>query len=129
MTQEQKKKLLKAQQGELDAVILYRKLAEVSENEEVKEMLLKIAADEGKHATIIRDYTKELLVPEYKKANLVLRIYKILGHNFTMKMLSNGELKSATEYSKLVNDFPKIQEIIDDEKKHSDIAKSLINKK
>lgn len=125
MTFKQKKKLLKAQQGELDAVILYKKLASIVENENSKNKLLKIASDEGKHASILKEYTKEILKPKPVKAYFVFLLYKVLGHNYVCTMLEKGELKSIEKYKSLVEDFPNIQIIIKDEKIHSEIVKGI----
>ncbi|MDO5521892.1 MAG: ferritin family protein [bacterium] len=127
MTKEVKKSLLKAQQGELDAVVLYRKLAGMIKNEEYKEKFLQVAADEGKHASILKEYTGEVLTPKNRKANLIATMYKVLGAKFTMKLLSNGELKSIDAYAPLVSEFPNIQTIMDDELKHSKVATDYLN--
>lgn len=126
MTEVQKKKLIKAQQGELDAVILYKKLAETVKNPEKAEKFLKVAADEGKHASILRQYTKEELRPKSSKAKLVVMLYKILGEKRTMKILAKGELGSIDGYALLVKDFPNIQSIMEDEALHAQIALDMI---
>lgn len=128
MTSKQKGKLLKAQQGELDGVIIYRKLAEIVKDKDIKDKFLKIAADEGKHAAILKAYTGEVLKPKSIKAKIVITIYKALGNNFTLNLLANGELKAAKNYNELAQDFPNIQKIIKDEKKHAEIARGFISK-
>lgn len=47
ISEKERKQLIKSQQGELDAVILYRRLAEMIEDRNKKETLLRVAADEG----------------------------------------------------------------------------------
>lgn len=128
MTTEERKTLLKAQQGELDAVILYRKLAEISKDKSMKEEFLKVAADEGNHAAILRGYTGAALKPKSAKANFVSLMYKVLGSNFTMNLLAKGELKSIDKYNPLVQGFPNIKKIIKDEAKHAEITRSFIKK-
>jgi len=49
ISKEKKVQLIKAQQGELDAVIVYRRLAEAIKDIKIEKVLLRIAADEGKH--------------------------------------------------------------------------------
>ncbi len=126
MTNEQKKVLLKTQQGELDAVKLYQRLAEKVKDDKDKKVLLEVAADEGKHAAILKSFTDTALKPKGTKASVLGFLYKLLGHNFVMGLLQKGELKSIDVYKDLVEDFPKIQEIIDDEARHAEIAKSLM---
>jgi len=126
MTAEQKEKLVKSQQGELNAVLIYQNLAKITKHKNGKEVFSEIAADEGRHATILKSYTNEVLKPEGKKAKLVGFLYKLLGHNFVMGLLEKGELKSIDNYEPLKKDFPKIQQIIDDERRHAEMAKSLV---
>ena len=126
MTDEQKKMLLKTQQGELDAVKLYQRLAEIVKHEKGKNLFLEVAVDEGKHAKLLKSYTNTALKPRGIKASVVVLLYRLIGHNFVMGLLQKGELKSINVYQGLVNDFPKIQEIIDDEARHAEIARSLL---
>ena len=120
-------KLINSQQGELDAIILYKKLAKLV-NEENRHTLLGIASDEGRHASIIKQYTKVNLKPKALKSITVLLIYKIVGLKVTLNMLSKGELKASKKYEALVLQFPKIEEIILDEKRHGEILRNLENK-
>jgi rubrerythrin len=122
----ERKQLIKSQQGELDAVILYRMLAEKMKDSKNKEIFLKIAADEGKHAGILRKYTGENLKPKNFKATLVNCIYKVFGLKFTLKILSEGEFKAAKEYFKLVERFPNIKEILNDEETHGNLMKNIL---
>ena len=122
MNQLKKKSLIKAQQGELDAVLLYQSLAKMAKNSDVKEKFTQIAADEGKHAAILRSYTRENLKPKNTKALLVAFIYRTLGHSYTCKLLSEGEMNSIPSYQKLVVGFPRIKEIMEDEIRHARIA-------
>ena len=126
MTKEQKIKLLKSQQGELNAVLIYQRLAKITKHKKGKEVFSKIAADEGKHAAILKSYTNEILKPKGTKAKLVGFLYKLLGHNFVIGLLEKGELKSIDNYKPLKDEFPKIQQIIDDELRHAKMAKSLL---
>jgi rubrerythrin len=123
---EDKKQLIKAQQGELDAVILYRRLAQEMKDTNNRETFLKIAADEGKHAGILRKYTGENLSPKNLKAIVVITIYKVFGLKFTIKMLSKGEFKAAKEYYLLAEDFPSIKEIIKDEELHGKLMENIL---
>ena len=127
ITKEEKEQLIKAQQGELDAVILYRKLAEITKETINKETFLKIAADEGKHACILRKYTGENLEPKKIKALVVTCIYKVFGVKFTLKVLEKGELKAAKKYSTIVKKFPNIQGIIKDENLHGKLIRNMRN--
>ena len=126
ITGKEKQQLVKSQQGELDAVILYRKLAEMTKGTKNKQTFLKIATDEGKHAVILRKYTGEKLEPKRTKALIITVIYKTLGEKFTLKVIGKGEFKAAKEYLPLVDKFPNIKEIIKDENLHGELMVSML---
>lgn len=120
--------LLKLQQGELDAVLVYRKLAELSSSEEEKNVLLSIATDEGRHASIIREYSKEILKPCNKSSEEIEAAYKNLGKDKVFEMLINAEINGGPVYEKLGEEFPRLKEIAKDEIKHGNLLKGLIEK-
>lgn len=125
-TNEEKKQLLKAQQGELNAVLIYRKLGELVKDELHKETFLKVAEDEGKHAAILKKYTGEALQPKKTKALLIATIYRLFGLKKTLQILSDGEYKAAKGYIELAEKHTDIKEIMQDEKHHGDLMKNLI---
>ena len=55
MTDEARKTLIKAQQGELDGVETYLMLAEVVHNEDDVKAFKELAADEGRHAAVFKN--------------------------------------------------------------------------
>jgi len=122
MNESKMKSLIKAQQGELDAVLMYQSLAKLAKNPNVKEKFMQIAADEGKHASILRTYTGKTLKPKNTNAIIVSCIYKTLGHSLTCKLISKGEMNAIPNYQKMLADFPKVKEIMDDELRHANIA-------
>lgn len=75
MNNEQKEMLLKLQQAELDGVVIYQKLAELEELKDIKDQLLEMAADEGRHASLIRSYTQEVLKPSSKQAEEIIKLF------------------------------------------------------
>ncbi|WP_425449140.1 ferritin family protein [Dethiothermospora halolimnae] len=128
ITKSDRKQLIKAQQGELDAVLLYKRLAKVIKETKYKETFLKIAADEGKHAGILKNYTMEKLKPKKTKAIVITRLYKIFGLNLTLNLLEKGELKAAKGYISLVDKFPNIKLIIEEEESHRSLIKDMVVK-
>ncbi|MDO5293467.1 MAG: ferritin family protein [bacterium] len=128
MTTKSRKMLLKAQQGELDAVILYKRLSDAIKDPEYKEIFKKVAADEGRHASILKEYTNQVLKPKSLKAHMVLFIYRVCGAKVTMRLLAKGEMDSIPGYLKLVQEFPNISSIIEDEARHAKIAESYLQK-
>ena len=53
--------LLKAQQGELDAVLMYNALADVVKDKNDAEIFRKLASEEGRHASVFRNLTNQTL--------------------------------------------------------------------
>ena len=125
ISNEKKVQLIKAQQGELDAVIVYRRLAEAMKEFKNEKVLLRIAADEGKHAGILRKYTGATLRASKFKASVVIVMYRTLGLKFTLNVLRKGELKAVKGYALLVEEFPKLDRIISDEAMHADLIKNM----
>ncbi|MDF2535367.1 MAG: hypothetical protein K0R18_1526 [Bacillales bacterium] len=126
MSEKMKIQLLKAQQAEVDAVLMYKGLAEVVNIESIKEIFLQLAKDEGKHAAIIRKITGEVLMPKETKTKLVKLIYKFFGLKRILKLISNGEFSAAKNYVSLVAHFPEINEIRLDEIRHGEIIKECV---
>ncbi len=119
------KHLIKAQKGEMDAVILYQKLAKMVDSEEERKLMLSVAADEGKHAAILKRYTKVTVKGSSLKATAVSLMYQLLGRKKAFTIVSNGEYDSINSYKPLLAEFPDIQEIMDDENRHGDLMKEL----
>lgn len=128
-TDKQMKKMLKSQQAELNAVTMYLKLAEVVKDEEIKPILKEVAADEGRHASILHAYTKVKLVPEDKLANILVNTYRILGQKCSFRLIAIGEKIGAKSYVDLVEAFPELASMQGDELKHQGIFNTLAKKK
>lgn len=125
MKQEVKEQLIKYQQGELDGVLVYQKLAELVPGEEIKRKLLELAADEGRHAGILRKYTNEVLTPNDEGAKAIEAAYKQYG-NKIFAQIAEAEDKGGDMYAPLVNDIPEAKSIIQDELKHARVARSIL---
>lgn len=121
MKQSIEKQLLQSQQGELDAVLLYRQLSLLVKTDSLKSQLLSVAADEGHHAAILKEYTGKILTPKTTKAKLITTLYKILGQRITFTLMSKGEQNAVLPYERLLKQYPNIQQIIQDEIRHARI--------
>ena len=78
MTQEQYKELLRSQQGELDAVLMYKRLAKVVKTDKERETFLLLAKEEGHHASVFHAYTKKGLKPKKTMARIMPILYHLL---------------------------------------------------
>lgn len=118
-------KMIKFQQGELDAVIMYKSLADKMNHDEDRKMLLSIAADEGKHARILKNITNTDLKAEAGLKKAVLFFYRIVGKKLLFKIISQSETNAYKSYEPYFNKFPQIKEIADDELRHGKLLSKI----
>ena len=114
MTQEQCKELLRSQQGELNAVLMYQRLAKVVKTDKERE-------------TFLHAYTKEALKPKKAMAVIMPFLYRLLGKKRLYKLIAKGEYDAAVGYEHLIADFPDVESVKNDEKRHGDIVSGLID--
>ncbi len=127
MIQKQLKELLSSQQGELDAVLMYQRLAKVVKSERERNTFLLLAKEEGRHASVFHAYTHEVLKPKKTKALMMPVLYYLLGKKRLYRLIAKGEYDAAIGYEHLIADFPEVQSVKDDEKRHGDIVSSLLD--
>ena len=126
MTQEQFKELLRSQQGELNAVLMYQRLAKVVKKEKERDAFLQLAKEEGRHASVFHVYTKEALKPKKTMAVIMPLLYRILGKKRLYKLIAKGEYDAAVGYEHLIADFPEVESVKNDEKRHGDMVSSFL---
>ncbi len=117
--------LLAAQQGELDAVLMYNRLAEIV-SETDAEAFRQLAADEGRHASVFHNYTQTVLQPKETKAKLIPFLYKTIGRARTYRLIADAEYSAARKYQTLVYTFADVRGVMEDETRHGDMVKALI---
>ena len=123
---ENMKTLLHAQQGELDAVLMYNKLAEIVSDTDAL-VFKQLAAEEGQHASVFHNYTLTALKPKKMKSILIPFLYKILGRNRAYHLIANGEYSAGKKYKTIVGTFSDVQSVLDDEFRHGDMVNALLN--
>ena len=126
MTEDQRKELLRSQQGELDAVLMYQRLAKVVKTEKEQDTFLLLAKEEGRHASVFHAYTKEVLKPQKTMARIMPLLYHLLGRKRLYRMIAKGEYDAAVGYEHLITDFPEVEKVRNDEKRHGDIVSALL---
>ena len=118
--------LLFAQQGELDAVLMYNKLAEKVKDEKDAAAFRQLAAEEGRHASVFHAYTKKVLKPKKTKAVFVPMMYSLVGRKVLYPIIAKGEYDAAKKYIELVPIFPEVESVMHDETRHGDIVSGLL---
>ena len=126
MNKEQMKELLRSQQGELNAVLMYQRLAKVVKTEEEREAFLQLAREEGRHASVFYAYTRTVLKPKKTMSYILVLLYYFLGKKRLYKTIAKGEYDAAVGYEHLIKDFPEVESVKNDEKRHGDIVSGLL---
>lgn len=119
----------KAQQGELNGVETYLRLAEVTRNRKDAETFKKLAADEGRHASVFKQYTGKVLKPKKLQANAVVIAYRLLGKGILYPIIAGAEYAAIPKYNRLIPHFPEVKSVRDDERRHGDTLKALLRNK
>ena len=126
MDNNDKKAFIAFQQGELNAVVMYRRFAEITKNPEWKKLYLEAAKDEGRHAAILSKYTEEQLQPNETQAKLLGFFYRIMPKKLVHFGVSKGEYAGGNGYKPYVGEkYPEIEGMMNDEYKHGNIFKNL----
>lgn len=126
MTDNEMKTLIKSQQGELDAVLMYKALAEVVKDEKDKETFLQLAAEEGHHASVFKALTNKTLTPKKTLATIVPMMYKLLGKKRLYPIIAKSEYNAVNTYQPVAEAFPEIESVKNDEHRHGDTVMRLL---
>ncbi|MBR1763351.1 MAG: rubrerythrin [Eubacterium sp.] len=126
VSNEDMKVLLKAQQGELDAVLMYNRLAEVVRDEEDAKTFRQLASEEGRHASVFKNLTNQVLQPKKTLATIVPFLYKIIGKKKLYPIIAKSEYGAADTYKPVADKFPEIESVKNDETRHGDTVSQLL---
>lgn len=126
ITKTQMKVLRKAQQGEVDAVLMYEKLAGVVKDPKDKAAFERLAGDEARHANVFFRYTKKAVRPDPTKSIVVPLMYRTLGKEKTYPIIAKGEYEAADKYKPVITDFPEVEAVMNDEVHHGNAVMSLL---
>ena len=96
-----REELLRSQQGELDAVLMYQRLAKVVKTDKEREAFLQLAKEEGRHASVFHAYTQKALKPKKTMARIMPILYCLLGRKRLYKLIAKGEYDAAVGYEHL----------------------------
>lgn len=118
--------LLKSQQGELKAVLMYQALANVVKDKNDADTFRKLAAEEGHHAAVFHGLTQENLKPKKTLAVFMPILYRLIGKKHLYPLIIKGEYKAADNYAPVAEKFPEIESVKKDEKRHGDIVANLL---
>ena len=120
--------LLKSQQGELDAVLMYHALADTVKDPEDQKVFRRLAAEEGHHAAVFKSITNRTLTPKKTKSVLLPLLYRILGKKRLYPLIAQGEYAAVKTYRPIAERYPQVQSVKEDEKRHGDTVAALLKK-
>lgn len=128
MPQDNTKAFLSAQQGEINAAVMYREFAKITKDESLKKIFLDAAADEGRHAKILSNYTNQTIQPQPAQAKLLSIAYRILPKKIIFFAMYKGEYAGGNGYKPYINDYPEFEQMMNDEYRHGDTFARLMKK-
>lgn len=120
------KVLLKFQQAELDAVLMYQRMAARVKAPEAAAGLKAIAEDEGRHAAVLFRLTRKSLKPKKALANLVVFAMSVIGEKALFPIIAKQEYAAVDRYAPFTAEFPELAEVRQDEAKHGDKITELM---
>ena len=126
ISRKQRKHLLYAQQGELDAVLMYERLAKRVRHQRDAEAFRRLAADENRHASVFFELTGKTLKPRKTKAVFVPLLYTLIGRKKLYPIIAKNEYSAAEKYEGLIGAFPQVERVKNDETHHGDAVLSLL---
>ncbi|MBQ8980763.1 MAG: rubrerythrin [Eubacterium sp.] len=126
ISSEDMKVLLKAQQGELDAVLMYNALADVVKDKNDAETFRRLASEEGHHASVFKGLTDTTLTPKKTLATVVPLLYKIIGKKKLYPLIAKFEYGAVDTYAPVAEKFAEIESVKNDEHRHGDTVMGLL---
>ena len=120
--------LRKSQQGELDAMAMYDRLAEQVKSEKDAAVFRRLSADESGHAEVFQSFTNMTLEPKQGKAILIPLLYRVIGRKKTYRLIARGEYNAAKKYERLLS-YPEVAGIQADETRHGNTVLALIEER
>lgn len=106
------------QQGEVTEAEVYKRIAARTKDKGNRETLLRISAEETRHAKVWQRYTGEEMKPEGFRVAWYSLLARIFGFTFAVKLMENGEAGAQVSYDDLAREVPEALAIRDDEEAH-----------
>ena len=136
MTKQQEKEMkeafLQAQTAEMESATIYKYLARKAKNEELRDTLLKMASNRGKHAGMFKKHTRQFIEPKKNPQIRFRMVAGILGMKFSLKSMQMNEQKLKEvfqQYAKAKGAGSEFKEIVADANKHLDWLQKFIEQK
>ncbi len=119
--------ILRQQQTEITEYHIYRALAELTDDEQNKEVLRQIAEEEKKHYAFWEQMTGRSLAPQKWKVRWYLLLARIFGLSFALRLMERGEEEAISLYRKMAERYPEAKVILEEELRHEDRLIGLLS--
>lgn len=120
MDQALKDKINHAQLNEITEALIYRNIAASLPKDNDREIMLRIAADEERHAKVWAEYSGETKTPNKLIVWFYTTVSKVFGYTFAIKLMEMGEEGAQLNYVEIVEALPDTRRILEDEQRHED---------
>ncbi len=127
MSQHVNPKYIEQQQNEITEFFIYQKLAALSKDEENRKILLKISEDEKKHYDFWKTVTGKDVEPNNRQVNKYLRLAKLFGLSFSLRLMEKGEEGAGRFYDSIASELPGVISIKEDEELHEQQLIGILN--
>ena len=125
ITASEMRTLLKFQQTEVDAVLMYQEVVRHVRSDKLIRMFLEMAADEGRHAARLRTLTNTQLLPRGGMAKTVVTMGRLIGWRRLLKRMARAEYEAVGKYETMTDRFPILRELAEDEAKHGKMLEKI----
>ena len=122
------KKVLRSQLvNEFTEAEIYRRLAAMQKDDKNRLILERIGHDETVHSQMISELLgEEASVNRFAVARVVLNA-RIFGLTFALRLMEKGENAAANTYHGVLEEFPQLAKIAEDEERHESELIGLLN--
>ncbi len=127
MSQQVNPKYIEQQQNEITEFFIYQKLAALSKDEENRKILLKISEDEKRHYDFWKTVTGKDVEPNKRQVNKYLRLAKLFGLSFSLRLMEKGEEGAGRFYDSIASELPGVVSIKEDEELHEQQLIGILN--
>lgn len=121
-----KKTLLRFQRNEITEKVIYNKLAKLEKDDNNRNVLERIAAEENVHYEILSKFTGEYQKPNMRRVRKYVWMSHLFGLTFAIKLMENGEKNAVKTYSSM-GQYPEIASLSKDEEEHEQQLIGLID--
>ncbi len=119
--------LYQQQQHEITEYHIYKQLAALSQDEENTGILNEIAGQELAHYHVWREITGKEARPNQRKIRKYIRLAKIFGLSFALRLMEKGEVDATTFYDSIAGKYPQALAIKEDEEEHEQKLIGILN--